>query len=89
MIECLQEKTVQCRKEHTCHGCERTINRGEKARYTVLKADDIYCLYTCQDCVEYITTVCKQCKGYHDCMADGWYEGFITDCKNERKDKNG
>lgn len=59
----LTDKTVTCKKQHTCIGCGETIPKGDKARYTAgIYEGDFQSHYWCEIC-----------EGFIDSIPDFWY----------------
>jgi hypothetical protein len=55
MAECLSEKKVKTRKPHRCHGCTQAYPAKSEMTLSVNVGDgEIYTLYFCENCMEYI-----------------------------------
>lgn len=82
MVEIVNDRhIVTVRKKHQCHWCLKIINVWEKAESWTYTFDwDIYTLYECLDCVEFV-------KKYPDCFEDDYgewaQEGYVAEYKSE------
>ena len=77
---------VKTRKEHTCQGCGKTIQKSEQAFNTVcVDSRDIFSFYECLKCFEYYNTKCVLCKDKSYCIEDNYSVGTIKECKEEQK----
>lgn len=61
MAECISEKKVKTRKRHRCHGC-LSIFPAKTEMISSVNTDggEIYTLYFCKDCYEYIEKYPKE-----------------------------
>lgn len=64
----ISSNIVTTRKEHTCYGCRRIFPKGARLqRNTYVEDREIYSLYMCCVCEEYI----KQHYSYQDEYSEG------------------
>lgn len=84
MVEFINEKVVKVRKNHECHGCLKIIlNKSNRILRQTFKDDDIYNLYYCSDCQEYLENKCQKC---NECFElENVFPGFIKECKLEER----
>lgn len=85
MAQTIQEpKKVKIRKDHTCQGCGKKLNKSEEATVSkYAESGTVYSFYECDDCRKHFEDKCKQCKDYYDCMGENYYLGLITECKEQ------
>ncbi len=87
MAELIREAKVgKTRKNHLCHGCREIIPKGSSAVASTNKdAGDLFTLYFCIPCHEFLGSYPEYC---HD-PYDDVYEGAVAEgmkLKNEEED---
>ncbi len=85
MPELITEQLVKkTRKPHRCHGCMEIIPVGSEALVnTCTDGGEIYTLYFCKSCTDWLKGQCRGCK---ECRpwGEGLCEGDIKTCKQRR-----
>lgn len=74
-----EERKVKIRKNHQCHYCLRTINKGSEMYVSTYESDgEIYDLYKCIDCNDFLLEA-DQFLIEELLYDDAFYEGCIRD----------
>ncbi len=75
MANLIREKPViKTRKNHLCHGCREIIPKGSRA-FSLTNVDgDIYTLYFCTPCYEFLKQYPEYCADPYDDV----YEGAVV-----------
>ena len=81
-----EPKKVTSRKKHTCRGCAKEINQGEKYFVTTCAMDDrVYDIKECVNCREYYKNECMNCSDLEFCVGEHYYIGELKDCQSEKE----
>jgi len=86
MPELIKERKVRkTRNAHKCFGCRETIPAGSEAlASTNTDEGEIYTLYFCKTCADWLRTECAGCMKC-DPWGDGIFEGDILGCRQHGK----
>ena len=85
MVELIHTKEVKTRKPHRCFACSELFPAGTKMLLTTNKNEgDIYNLYTCKECEEFMNK-------HHDLCYDpfdySYPEGCVREARLELKEE--
>ena len=81
MPELISEQQVKrTRKPHRCHGCQEVIPPGSEATVSTCTDENIYTLYFCKTCAEWMKTKCSDCRVCYEWPNDGMMAGDIKNC---------
>jgi len=88
MSELIEYKRVKVRKDHKCQGCGKTIHKSEYAHDSACSDGEIYHIYECDDCYQYVKDVCLKCKDFSYCIGEDYPYGALKECQREKEKSN-